>query len=113
MGPSFYEARRAQWLMPTPEGAAAAASIDADAQDSRRKLEIVMEQPGAEEDEMLWRQYLHAVHEGLIGGKRFKKGVGLGIAVKILRAGWLRDGTWDTASAASLSTGPPPAAGRS
>ncbi|KAG8846166.1 hypothetical protein FRB96_002065 [Tulasnella sp. 330] len=111
-GQALYEYRRAQWLRPTSSRVAAVGSItleDERVSRSHARLEAIVNQQGVEEDDGVWRQYLSAVHESLVGGKRLKKGIKLNIAVKILKAGWLRDGTWDTAAAASFgapSNGP-------
>ncbi|KAG8921521.1 hypothetical protein FRC00_008533, partial [Tulasnella sp. 408] len=126
LGPDYYELRRQEWLRPaTPSASAGAASNDAQSttsssssgtvekrknkvedDSSRARLESLLSVPGAEEDDELWKAYLHTVHDGLVGGKRFKKGIKLAVAVKILKAGWLRDGTWDTAAAASMNSIP-------
>ncbi|KAG8918949.1 hypothetical protein FRC01_001559, partial [Tulasnella sp. 417] len=127
LGPDYYELRRQQWLRPVTPSPPADANASNDAQSttssssssgtvakknkggidsSRVRLESLLSAPGAEEDDELWRTYLHTVHDGLVGGKRFKKGIKLAVAVKILKAGWLRDGTWDTAAAASMNSIP-------
>ncbi|KAG9012259.1 hypothetical protein FRB94_006289 [Tulasnella sp. JGI-2019a] len=110
-GPQLYEYRRAQWLQPTSSGVVAASASASGSEDMRvskshARLEAIVNQQGVEEDEGIWKQYLSAVHESLVGGKRLKKGIKLNLAVKILRAGWLRDGTWDTAAAASFTPTP-------
>ncbi|KIO24995.1 hypothetical protein M407DRAFT_53455, partial [Tulasnella calospora MUT 4182] len=116
LGPDYYELRRQEWLRPITPTSSAAAAASNDAQSttssssssgtvdkkknkmekdgSRAQLESLLSVSGAEEDDELWKAYLHTVHDGLVGGKRFKKGIKLGVAVKILKAGWLRDGTW-------------------
>ncbi|KAG8939665.1 hypothetical protein FRC04_006090 [Tulasnella sp. 424] len=123
LGPDYYELRRQEWLRPTTSSSAAAndaqstsssSSGTADKKkhkekeedSSRARLEVALNEPGAEENDELWKAYLHSVHDGLVGGKKFKKGIKLGMAVKILKAGWLRDGTWDTAAAASMNSIP-------
>ncbi|KAG8908163.1 hypothetical protein FRB99_008706 [Tulasnella sp. 403] len=108
MGPEYYAWRRAQWLMPRDVNAGhATTSIprtsDPRADESRMRLETVLSRPGAEEDEEVWREYLKCVYDGLVGGKRLKRGVKLHYAVRILKAGWLRDGTWENAAVGSFN----------
>jgi hypothetical protein len=88
MGPDFYELRRRQWLSPSNLDTADAGlvvdeppSSDAEVDDGRVRLEKVLAMPGAEEDEELWDSSLANVYKGLIGGKRFRKGVKLSLAV--------------------------------
>ncbi|KAG8985463.1 hypothetical protein FRB90_004692 [Tulasnella sp. 427] len=127
VGPDYYELRRQQWLRPTTSSSSAAAVNDdvqstssssssgpvgkknrqeKEKDSSKARLEELLSAPGAEEDEELWKTYLHTVHDGLVGGKKFKRGIKLSMAVKILKAGWLRDGTWDVAAAASMNSIP-------
>lgn len=104
LGPDYYELRRQEWLRPaTPSASAAAASNDAqsttsssssgtiekkkskaESDSSRARLESLLSVPGAEEDDELWKAYLHTVHDGLVGGKRFKKGIKLAVAVSCI-----------------------------
>lgn len=86
-GPEYYKWRRAQWLIPAATTSSASiqesSGSDTKVEDNRLKLEDVLNQPGAEEDAELWKRYLSTVYSGLIGGKRFKKGVRLDIAVSL------------------------------
>jgi len=104
-GPLYYEYRRAQWLTPPPGREAPRRSISSSS--SLARLETMLARPGAEEDEELWNEYLYKVHRSLVGGTRLRRSLGLVWAIKILRAGWLRDGTWalaEATSAAELAT---------
>ncbi|KDQ15411.1 hypothetical protein BOTBODRAFT_83671, partial [Botryobasidium botryosum FD-172 SS1] len=92
-GPAYYEYRRAQWLAPSSSrevprrnGILPSSSL--------ARLEAMLGRPGAEEDEELWNEYLYKVHRSLVGGTRLRRSLGLAWAIKILRAGWVRDGTW-------------------
>ncbi|KAF8314576.1 uncharacterized protein EI90DRAFT_2829895, partial [Cantharellus anzutake] len=58
------------------------------------RLGEVLSRPQAIEDEEVWEDYLKSIHARLVGGSRLRKGMSLAHAVKILHAGWLRDGTW-------------------
>lgn len=41
-----------------------------------------------------WNGGLGGVHRNLTGSKRLARGLRLGLVIRILRAGWVRDGTW-------------------
>jgi len=99
-GPDYYELRRAQWIQPTRLSVNGERK-NAKTSKSHAKLEAVLDQAEVEEDDAVWTHYLSGIHDSLVGGKRLKKGMKLHLAVKILKAGWLRDGTWETAVAAS------------
>ncbi|KAG7579982.1 hypothetical protein FFLO_00190 [Filobasidium floriforme] len=77
------------------------------ADDPIDRLEALLAEPGSEESDRVWKQGgLEAVWKFLIDGKMLKRGIRLGLAVKILRAGWIHDGTWPasyTLSGASKS----------
>jgi hypothetical protein len=41
-----------------------------------------------------WHGGIGNVHRNLTGSKRLAKGLRLGLVIRILRAGWVKDGTW-------------------
>ncbi|KLT40934.1 hypothetical protein CC85DRAFT_329495 [Cutaneotrichosporon oleaginosum] len=41
-----------------------------------------------------WHGGVSSVHRSLTGSKRLSKGLRLGLVIRILRAGWIKDGTW-------------------
>ncbi|KAI0268347.1 hypothetical protein BC834DRAFT_868995 [Gloeopeniophorella convolvens] len=88
-GPEHFAARRALWTTPT-----AGSRLDAPPSPSRIKLETLLDQPGALESQEVWNVGLSKVWKGLIGGGRLKNFLPLRAVVKILYAGWRRDGTW-------------------
>ncbi|KAH8118763.1 hypothetical protein DFH11DRAFT_1475586, partial [Phellopilus nigrolimitatus] len=88
-GLAFFAARRALWKAAPPAPPAPASPAP-----SRVKLEALLNQPGAVESDEVWRAGLQAVWKGLVGGNQLRKRLPLGIVLKILQAGWLRDGTW-------------------
>ncbi|RSH83381.1 uncharacterized protein EHS24_007061 [Apiotrichum porosum] len=58
------------------------------------RLEALLGAFGAEESDIAWNGGVGGVARNLSGGKRLAKGLRLGLVIKVLRAGWLRDGTW-------------------
>ncbi|KAJ9125683.1 hypothetical protein QFC22_000645 [Naganishia vaughanmartiniae] len=77
---------------PTPGTAPALSSLD--------KLELLMAEPGADENEKVWRQGgLEAVWRMLTDSKTLKQPMRLGLVIQILKAGWIRDGTWPSSLA--------------
>ncbi|KAI5451879.1 hypothetical protein NCC49_001181 [Naganishia albida] len=67
---------------------------------SLERLEALLAEPGAEESEKLWRQGgLEAVWRMLTGSKTLKQPMRLGLVIRILKAGWIRDGTWPSSLA--------------
>ncbi|TDL29919.1 hypothetical protein BD410DRAFT_780423 [Rickenella mellea] len=88
-GPSHFYARRALWLALPPEPPTPPSPSP-----SRVKLEALLSREGAAESEEVWRAGLSNVWKGLIGGNQLRKRLPLAIVLKILQAGWLRDGTW-------------------
>jgi len=92
-GPAFYDRRRWRWI--------SSGSRDTPVVEDRErpsialeKLEQVLKRPGVLEDDDIWDRYLKTVHSKLVGGTTVRKGMSLSYAIKILQAGWLRDGTW-------------------
>ncbi|EIM88582.1 uncharacterized protein STEHIDRAFT_138832 [Stereum hirsutum FP-91666 SS1] len=104
-GLDHFEARRALWLTPPSAGdptPTIAPNSDSEPQRSntaRTKLEDLLSRPGALESDEVWEVGLAKVWRGLVGGGRLKKALPLNIVIKILQAGWLRDGTWPEGAA--------------
>ncbi|KAI0307240.1 hypothetical protein B0F90DRAFT_1814022 [Multifurca ochricompacta] len=88
-GPEYFAARRALWTTPT-----ANSRFDQTPSTSRVKLESLLSQPAALESQEIWDAGLSKVWKGLVGGGRLKNLLPLPAVVKILYAGWRRDGTW-------------------
>lgn len=77
-GPSYYRERRALWLeqpavMPRPVSPSP----------SRIKLEALLNQPGAVENEDVWKAGLKNVWKGLVGGNQLRKRLPLSIVVRL------------------------------
>ncbi|EIN10907.1 hypothetical protein PUNSTDRAFT_119749 [Punctularia strigosozonata HHB-11173 SS5] len=95
-GVEYFAARRAMWLTPSagPRNPATPRSLTPEA---RQRLHALADQilAGDDEDERLWKSSgLMTVWRGIVEGSRLKQTIPLGLLVKILRAGWIRDGTW-------------------
>jgi hypothetical protein len=106
-GPEYFTARRALWTTPT-----AASRLGQAPPISRVRLETLLDEPGALERPDVWDAGLSRVWKGLVEGGRLKNFLPLravvclpllrilflitllGLQVKILYAGWRRDGTW-------------------
>lgn len=106
-GPDYFAAHRALWTTPT-----AASRLGQAPSTSRVRLETLLDEPGALERPDVWDAGLKKVWKGLIEGGRLKNFLplrvvvclifrvtfhfdsGVGLQVKILYAGWRRDGTW-------------------
>ncbi|KAL6299720.1 hypothetical protein BKA93DRAFT_741931 [Sparassis latifolia] len=88
-GPAYFCARRALWWAPGPCPAQVVETSP-----SRRKLENLLNEGGAEESKQVWDAGLAKVWESLVSGVRLKKRLPLSMVIKILKAGWIQDGTW-------------------
>ncbi|KAF9821258.1 hypothetical protein IEO21_00866 [Rhodonia placenta] len=88
-GPAYFNARRALWWIPTQD-----TPRPADPSPARQRLEQMLSKEGAEEDDLIWSAGVERVWQGLTGGAVLKKRLPLNIVVKLLLAGWIRDGTW-------------------
>ncbi|KAH9938311.1 uncharacterized protein B0H18DRAFT_966539 [Fomitopsis serialis] len=88
-GPDYFYAQRSLWWEPsvTPLQSHEAST-------SRRKLEDLLNQDDAAESDDTWRAGLGKVYRALTSGARLRKRLPLGMVVKILMSGWIRDGTW-------------------
>ncbi|KAJ3002551.1 hypothetical protein NUW54_g5787 [Trametes sanguinea] len=88
-GPDYFLARRAIWCTPAVNDPA-----PTPANASRLRLESLLDVPGAIEDDDTWRSGLDKVWEGLVAGARLRHRLPLALVIKILQAGWIREGTW-------------------
>ena len=107
-GPEHFAARRALWLVPGPNP-----SLQTEANSARRRLEKLLATPQALEDDVVWQAGVDRVWRGLINGARLRNRLPLALVVrptilgtlllrphlsslqlKILQAGWIREGTW-------------------
>ncbi|RXK36012.1 hypothetical protein M231_06726 [Tremella mesenterica] len=59
-----------------------------------RKLERLLNMNTPKEREAAWRGGVGTVYRNLSAGKTLTVGLKLGLVVKILKASWIRDGTW-------------------
>jgi len=92
-GPAFFELRRKQWSSAQPKDGAQAPKPTPDST-SHAHLETVVTSPGYEYNDSIWDAYLKSVNERLKGGVTLRKPLPLWIVIRVLRAGWMRDGTW-------------------
>ncbi|KAF8484842.1 hypothetical protein DFH94DRAFT_643924 [Russula ochroleuca] len=88
-GPEHFAARRALWTTPT-----ATSRLGQAPSISRVRLEDLLNEPGALERPDAWEAGLNKVWKALVDGGRLKNFLPLRAVVKILYAGWRRDGTW-------------------
>ncbi|OJT09039.1 hypothetical protein TRAPUB_64 [Trametes pubescens] len=94
-GPELFHARRALWREPAQNPPEATQPNP-----SRRRLENIMAAPGALENDETWGAGIDRVWNGLVGGARLKHRLPLALVIKILQAGWIREGTWPRGAAA-------------
>ncbi|KAI0663250.1 hypothetical protein C8Q70DRAFT_1050926 [Cubamyces menziesii] len=88
-GPELFYARRTLWCTPGPNPPARSEPTA-----PRVRLEALLADPGAVEDDSTWEAGLNRVWDGLIGGVRLKHRLPLALVIKILQAGWIHEGTW-------------------
>ncbi|KAG8773591.1 hypothetical protein FRC15_001921 [Serendipita sp. 397] len=94
-GPLYWEKRRAEWLHgPTRSRPESVNGDNNPPSRARARLEALLASPLAEEDDVIWNDTVGAIWKGLSRGDRLKKNLPLPLLIKILRGGWLRDGTW-------------------
>ncbi|KAB5595419.1 20S proteasome subunit beta [Ceratobasidium theobromae] len=91
-GPAFFELRRKQWRAPLPNTSSTPKPTAEST--SHARLEAVVCSPGYEYDDVIWETYLKNVNERLKGGITLRKPLPLWLVIRVLRAGWMRDGTW-------------------
>lgn len=91
-GPEFFEQRRAQWRMAQPKSTPTPSPTTDST--SHARLEAVVSTPGYESDDVVWDTYLKSVNERLKAGVTLRKPLPLWVVIRVLRAGWMRDGTW-------------------
>lgn len=103
-GPAHYAARRALWLTPTKVHRRPPPSS------SRQRLEQLLNEPGAVNNEQAWKDGIEKVWKGLVNGGRLKRSLPLTLVIKVIHAGWLRDpDTWPSGAVAPDSDQDPAA----
>ncbi|PVG03494.1 hypothetical protein CPB86DRAFT_695092 [Serendipita vermifera] len=95
-GPIFWEKRREAWLQSSSAADKKAATNGGQEPPSkaRARLESLLAPPLAEEDDAVWNDVVSSIWKGLQRGDKLKKNLPLPLVIKILRGGWIRDGTW-------------------
>ncbi|KIJ57056.1 hypothetical protein M422DRAFT_127528, partial [Sphaerobolus stellatus SS14] len=61
---------------------------------SRTRLEELMARPDAMTSDVVWDAGVKNVWKGLVAGGKLRRSLPLDLVIKILKAGWIRDGTW-------------------
>ena len=120
-GVDHFAARRAMWWTP-----GSSPPSPTEPNPSRGRLETLLAEPGALEDDKVWDAGLDRVWRGLTGGTKLKHRLPLALVVrtrlwsawcwidlstskiKILQAGWIREGTWPQGAVAPESDGDVP-----
>ncbi|KAG2077253.1 hypothetical protein BDR04DRAFT_985730, partial [Suillus decipiens] len=103
-GPAHYAARRALWLTPTKVHHSSPPSS------SRQRLEQLLNEPAAVNNEQAWKDGIEKVWKGLMNGGRLKRSLPLTLVIKVIHAGWLRDpDTWPSGAVAPDSDQDPAA----
>ncbi|CDO71372.1 hypothetical protein BN946_scf184908.g130 [Trametes cinnabarina] len=100
-GPDHFLARRALWCTPVLDN-----PTPTPANASRLRLESLLDVPGAIEDDETWDSGLDKVWHGLVAGARLRHRLPLALVIKILQAGWIREGTWPRGAVAPDSDDP-------
>ncbi|KAJ3477893.1 hypothetical protein NLI96_g10157 [Meripilus lineatus] len=111
-GPAYFHARRARWCTPSPSYNP---TLPQETPLSRQRLEALLNHQKPPESDEVWNAGVGKVWRGIIGGARLKRRLPLGSLVcdslnrselssssshglsrqiKLLMAGWIRDGTW-------------------
>lgn len=84
-GPLWFEKRRTEWIAGTYRANGGQHSPDTrherPAGGAIERLEEVLSQPGIEEDDIVWDDYLQSIHAKLVGGTKVRKGMSLKHAV--------------------------------
>lgn len=57
-------------------------------------MEAILNQDTPVDGDDIWSSRLQEVWKGIVTGQKFKRSLPLRYLVKILQAGWIRDGTW-------------------
>ncbi|KAG1892285.1 hypothetical protein F4604DRAFT_1913011 [Suillus subluteus] len=77
---------------------------------SRQRLEQLLSEPGAVNNEQAWKDGIEKVWKGLVNGGRLKRSLPLTLVIKVIHAGWLRDpDTWPSGAVAPDSDQDPAA----
>ncbi|KAI0824751.1 hypothetical protein BC628DRAFT_1377594 [Trametes gibbosa] len=88
-GQHLFDARRALWREPGPNP-----RVPPQPNPSQQRLENILATPGALESDKTWEAGIDRVWDGLVGGARLRHRLPLALVIKILQAGWIREGTW-------------------
>ncbi|KAF9780030.1 hypothetical protein BJ322DRAFT_1112714 [Thelephora terrestris] len=99
-GISYFNARRELWLngkKKVPRPGEPPASIT--------RLEAMVRDPRALRSNTVWEAGLGRISKRLIDGGRLKYNLPMHLLIKILYAGWIRDGTWPPDAQAPESDG--------
>ncbi|KAM5540350.1 hypothetical protein V8D89_005808 [Ganoderma adspersum] len=105
-GADYFAARRALWWAPGSNPPS-----PTEPNPSRGKLETLLAEPAALEDDRVWDAGLDRVSRGLTSGAKLKHRLPLALVIKILQAGWIREGTWPKGAVAPESDGDVPVPG--
>ncbi|CDZ96264.1 Domain of unknown function DUF4050 [Phaffia rhodozyma] len=104
-GEAVFHQRRAAWL------ALPASRNERKEQKSPGRLglleEVLDELPEGNIPDDIWKGGLEGVWRGLIGGRRLANPMPLPTVIKVLKAGWIKDGTWPTNYITGPSSSPP------
>ncbi|EKM59801.1 uncharacterized protein PHACADRAFT_181764 [Phanerochaete carnosa HHB-10118-sp] len=89
-GPAYFTARQAIWRVPR------SVQPSQSRPEPRRSkgLQSILQEEGPLDKQEYWESGLDKIWKGLIGGQRLKERLPLRDLIKILQAGWIRDGTW-------------------
>ncbi|KAF7792905.1 hypothetical protein EIP86_004007 [Pleurotus ostreatoroseus] len=85
-GPAHFAARRALWRRPI--------SFPPPRTEQSAKLRELLDQEGAVDSDEVWNNGLDKIWKGVTSGERLKRRLPMRYLIKILQAGWVRDGTW-------------------
>ncbi|KAJ3556151.1 hypothetical protein NM688_g2185 [Phlebia brevispora] len=91
-GPAHFAARRAIWRRPV--------SFPPPSTEQSAKLVELLEREGPIDSDEVWNRGLDKIWKGVTGGGRLKRRLPMRYLIKILQAGWVRDGTWPRGYAA-------------
>ncbi|KAI0082473.1 hypothetical protein K474DRAFT_1655248 [Panus rudis PR-1116 ss-1] len=99
-GPAYFDARRALWKTANPHPTPKAPEFPDSTATSRRRLDTLLADPTIDlESDQVWYGQgslggLDKVWKSLSNGSRLKRRLPLPSLIRLLRVGWVRDGTW-------------------
>ncbi|KZT34194.1 hypothetical protein SISSUDRAFT_1053158 [Sistotremastrum suecicum HHB10207 ss-3] len=104
-GPDHYEARRLRWVTPKSSKSPNQKSREDPSQNSSRtRIVELLDAPDAIYNEDTWNSGLKSIWKGLSAGSKLRKRLPLSLVLKIVQAGWVRDGTWPVGQVAPSSS---------